>query len=75
MLPGISDGLRLFDDQIISKAVQSVTGYDIAALANDINRKADDAIWSAIGQEEINIRANPQSTNDPVLIGVFGLLK
>jgi Protein of unknown function (DUF4197) len=75
MLPGISDGLRLFDDQVIGKAVQSVTGFDIAALANDITRKADDSIWAAIGLEESNIRADPQKTNDPVLIGVFGLLK
>jgi hypothetical protein len=75
MLPGISDGLRLFDDQVIGKALQSVTGFDVAALASDINRKADDAIWAAIGLEESNIRANPQATNDPVLIGVFGLLK
>jgi Protein of unknown function (DUF4197) len=73
MLPGISDGLRLFDDQVIGKAVQSVTGFDIGALAQDITRKADDAIWAAIGLEESNIRANPQATNDPVLIGVFGL--
>jgi hypothetical protein len=29
----------------------------------------------SIGLEESNIRANPQATNDPVLIGVFGLLK
>ncbi len=75
MLPGISEGLRLFDDQVIGKAVQSVTGFNVAALASDINRKADDAIWAAIGLEESNIRANPQKTNDPVLIGVFGLLK
>jgi hypothetical protein len=75
MLPGISDGLRLFDDQVIGKAVQSVTGFNVAALASDINRKADDAIWAAIGLEESNIRANPQKTGDPVLIGVFGLLK
>jgi hypothetical protein len=75
MLPGISDGLRLFDDQVIGKAVQSVTDFNVAALASDINRKADDAIWAAIGLEESNIRANPQKTNDPVLIGVFGLLK
>lgn len=73
MLPGISDGLRLFDDQVINKAVQSVTGFDMAALAQDITRKADDAIWAAIGLEESNIRANPQATNDPLLIGVFGL--
>jgi hypothetical protein len=73
MLPGISDGLRLFDDQVINKAVQSVTGFDMGALANDITRKADDAIWAAIGLEESNIRANPQKTNDPMLITVFGV--
>jgi hypothetical protein len=73
MLPGISDGLRLFDDQTISRAVQSVTGFDIGSLASDINRKAENAIWSAIGAEEAAIRADPRKTNDPLLIGVFGL--
>lgn len=75
MLPGIADGLRLFDDQVISQAVRSVTGFDVAALAQDITRKADDSIWAAIGLEEANIRADPQRTNDPLLMGVFGLLK
>jgi hypothetical protein len=75
MLPGISEGLRLFDDQVIGQAVRSVTGFDIAALASDITRKADDSIWAAIGLEEANIRADPQRTNDPLLIGVFGLGK
>lgn len=74
MLPGIADGLRLFDDQVIGQAVRSVTGFDIGGLASDITRKADDSIWAAIGLEESNIRANPQKTNDPVLVGVFGLL-
>jgi hypothetical protein len=75
MLPGIADGLRLFDDQVISQAIKSVAGFDVSALAGDINRKADNAIWAAIGLEEANIRANPQATNDPLLIGVFGLVK
>jgi hypothetical protein len=75
MVPGISDGLRLFDDQVIGKAVQSVTGFDISGLAQDITRKADDAIWAAIGLEESSIRADPNKTNDPLLIGVFGLIK
>jgi Protein of unknown function (DUF4197) len=75
MLPGISDGLRVFDDQVINKAVQSVSGFDMAALGADITRKADDAIWAAIGLEEGDIRANPQKTNDPLLIGVFSILK
>lgn len=74
MLPGISDGLRLFDDQVISQAVRSVTGFDIGALSSDIALKADDAIWAAIGFEEASIRADPKKTNDPVLIGVFGIL-
>ncbi len=73
MVPGISDGLRLFDDQVINKAVQSVTGFDIAALAQDVTSKADNAIWAAIGTEEAAIRADPGKTNDPLLIGVFGI--
>lgn len=75
MLPGVAEGLRIFDDQVINRAVQSVTGFDMAALGQDITRKADDAIWAAIGLEEEAIRANPQKTNDPLLIGVFGLLR
>ena len=71
---GVTRRLRVFDDQIISQAVRSVTGFDVAALAQDITRKADDSIWAAIGLEESNIRADPRKTNDPVLIGVFGLL-
>lgn len=75
MLPGISDGLRLFDDQVIGQAVRSVTGFDVAELARDITQKADDSIWAAIGLEESAIRADPQRTNDPLLIGVFGLVR
>lgn len=73
MLPGVSDGLRLFDNDVISKAVKSVSGFDMGALAADLNVKVDNAIWASIGAEEERIRANPQSTNDPLLIGVFGL--
>jgi len=72
MLPGIMDGLRIFDDQVINRAVQSVTGFDMARLARDVTQKADDAIWAAIGAEEAAIRADPRRTNDPLLIGVFG---
>ncbi|MFN3747561.1 MAG: DUF4197 domain-containing protein [Sphingorhabdus sp.] len=75
MLPGVAEGLRIFDDQVINRAVQSVTGFDMADLGQEITRKADDAIWAAIGLEEEAIRANPQKTNDPLLIGVFGLLR
>ncbi len=73
MVPGIGEGLRLFDDAVIGKAVQSISGYDIGGLANDLTNAVDNSIWASIGAQEADIRANPQKTNDPVLIGVFGL--
>lgn len=73
MLPGISDGLRLFDDQVINRAVQSVTGYDMAKLTRDVTNRAENALWAAIGAEEEAIRADPRRTNDPLLMGVFGV--
>lgn len=75
MLPGIMDGLRIFDDQVINRAVQSVTGFDMARLARVVTQKADDAIWAAIGAEEAAIRADPRRTNDPLLMGVFGVVR
>ena len=72
MLPGIGDGLRLFDDGVISRALSLASGIDIRGLASDLSRRADTAIWNAIGAEEANIRANPRVTRDPLLIGVFG---
>ncbi len=72
MVPGIGEGLRIFDDGIISRALSAASGIDFAGLANDISSRADTAIWKAIGAEEANIRANPRATNDPLLIGVFG---
>ena len=44
-------------------------------LRDDVTAKASDAVYRAIGREEIAIRADPGSTNDPLLIGVFGLAK
>ncbi|MEE9432840.1 MAG: DUF4197 domain-containing protein [Sphingorhabdus sp.] len=73
MLPGIGGALRLAGNDVVSRAIRSVSGFDVGALASDINQKADNAIWSSIGAEEANIRADPQATNDPLLIGVFGL--
>ncbi len=74
MLPGVGDALSYASDDVVRQAVKSVAGFDIGALAGDITQKADNAIWSAIGAEEANIRSNPQATNDPLLIGAFGIL-
>jgi hypothetical protein len=75
MLPGIDNGLKLFDNTIVTEVLRGVTGIDFAGLRDDVTRKASDGIYRAIAREEISIRANPASTNDPLIIGVFGLVK
>ncbi len=75
MLPGIDRGLKLFDDGVVTEALRSATGIDFAGLRDHVTRKASDGIYRAIAREEIAIRADPASTNDPLLIGVFGLIK
>lgn len=75
MVPGIDNGLRLFDSAIVNEALKYATGIDFASLRDDVSAKASNAIYRAIAREESAIRANPQSTNDPLLIGVFGLIK
>ena len=46
---------------------------DAAGVADRLGREVDNAIWGEIAREEAAIRADPQSTRDPLLIGVFGL--
>jgi Protein of unknown function (DUF4197) len=75
MVPGIENGLRLFDSQIVSDALRLATGIDFARLRNDVTAKTSDAIYRAIAHEEAGIRADPQSANDPLLATVFGIGK
>ena len=73
MLPGIDKGLRLFDSEIVTEALRLASGIDFAAFRDDVTAKAADSVFRAIAREEAAIRADPASTNDPLLIGVFGL--
>lgn len=71
MLPGVDEGLRLFDSAVVTEALKIATGIDFAGLRNDVTRKAADAIFAEMAREEEAIRADPQSTRDPVLIGTL----
>lgn len=73
MLPEVSDGLRLANEPLVGQALASLTGIDLAGAANNFATRIDNTIWREIGVEEAAIRADPASTNDPVIIGVFGL--
>ncbi|GGD95537.1 hypothetical protein GCM10011515_14240 [Tsuneonella deserti] len=72
MLPGVGQGLRLASDPIVGEAIAALSGVDVPQIARNFTGRVDDVIWNEIGMEEANIRANPQATRDPLLIGVFG---
>ncbi len=74
MFPAVGDALRLASDPVIGQVLRGVTGYDVARLATDVTQGANRTIWNSIGIEEEAIRRNPSATNDPVIIGAFGLL-
>ena len=75
MLPGVGDGLKLFDSAVVTQALKLATGIDFAGLRDDVTRKASDGIYRAMASEEAAIRANPQATGDPLLMAVFGLAR
>jgi hypothetical protein len=72
MVPGLSTGLRVARDPLLSEAVRALTGVDTRAAATRLGTEIDNAIWGEIAREEATIRANPRATRDPLLIGVFG---
>ena len=51
------------------------TGISFPGLQADVTRKTAAAIYRAIGREEAAIRADPSSAGDPLLTGVFGVLR
>jgi Protein of unknown function (DUF4197) len=75
ILPGVADGLRLFDSAVVTQALQVATGIDFAGLRDDVTRKASAGIYRAIGREEAAIRANPNATGDPLLMAAFGMAR
>ncbi len=74
MVPALGDGLRIANDPVVGQALAALTGVDITGVARSLSVKADDAIWGEIGREEAAIRANPESTNDAVLIAALKTL-
>lgn len=74
MIPGLTDALRLSGDPVIGQAVRALAGVDIGQMAQAVANRADNSIWYQIGHEESAIRRRPETTSDPLLIGVFKVL-
>ncbi|EAQ30710.1 hypothetical protein NAP1_08020 [Erythrobacter sp. NAP1] len=72
MVPELGDAIRIANDPLVAELLNAATGTDIGGIAGRMADTIDSAIWSEIGREEAAIRANPETTRDPVLIGVFG---
>ncbi|AMO72212.1 DUF4197 domain-containing protein [Sphingorhabdus sp. M41] len=75
MLPGIGNGLRLFDNEIINLVLSQATNVDFSSISRDVTNKVSNAIYRSIGAQEAAIRANPRATNDPLLMAVLGVGK
>ncbi|MDE2436172.1 MAG: DUF4197 domain-containing protein [Sphingomonadales bacterium] len=74
MIPGLSDAIRVSSDPILGKAIAALSGVDAAQVAQAVANRADNSIWYQIGAEESAIRANPQTTHDPILIAALKIL-
>lgn len=73
VVPELGQAMRISRDPLLGSALSALTGVDVAGVANSVGREVDNAVWGEIGREEAAIRANPQATRDPLLIGVFGV--
>lgn len=72
MVPELGDALRLANEPLVAELLAGLTGVDVGGVARNIAGTVDNAIWTEMGVEEAAIRRDPRSTNDPVLISVFG---
>lgn len=73
MIPELGEGIRLARDPVIARAITQLAGVDVGRVATRFSDTINNAIWDEMGVEEAAIRRNPRATNDPLLIGVFGL--
>lgn len=73
VVPELGEAMRLSRDPVLGQALSALTGVDVAGVADRVGRTVDDAVWTEIAREEAAIRADPRSTRDPLLIGVFGV--
>ena len=72
MVPELGQAMRIAREPLIGELISGLAGVDVGGIASRLADTIDDTIWNEIGNEEAAIRANPRSTGDPLIIGVFG---
>ena len=73
MLPEIGDALQVINDPVLGPALSELAGVNLSGVATSLTRNTEEVIWNAIGRAETAIREDPYATDDPLLIGAFGL--
>lgn len=73
MVPELGQAMRIASDPLVGQLLQRVAGVNVGGVATNLAGNVNNAIWREIGVEESAIRADPRATNDPLLIGVFGV--
>lgn len=72
MVPELGTAMRVAEEPLVGQMLSALTGVDLAGATNRLATSIDNTIWREIGAEEAAIRANPEATRDPLIIGVFG---
>ena len=71
MVPELGQAMRIAQEPLVGQLISGLTGIDVAGVSRNFAATIDNAVWEEIGVEESAIRANPRSTNDPLLIAVL----
>ena len=71
MVPELGQAMRIAQEPLVGQLITGLTGIDVAGVSRNLAATIDNAVWREIGVEEAAIRANPRSTNDPLLITVL----
>ncbi|WP_337192564.1 DUF4197 domain-containing protein [Novosphingobium silvae] len=74
MIPELGRVMQATEDPLLNQAISALAGVNIGDAAHALALAADNAIWYEIGAQEGEIRRNPESTNDPMLIGALKAL-
>lgn len=72
MVPELGRAIEIASDPLVGQLIDAATGTNVSGIASRLAGRVNDSIWEEIGVEEAAIRANPEETRDPVIIGVFG---
>jgi hypothetical protein len=75
VFPEVGQALRVANGDTVQRVLRVATGIDVAGLQADVARKASAGIYRAIGREEAAIRADPNAAGDPLLAGMFRVLR